>query len=84
MARIFFQNAKIFLESVAITADKILLEYLVNACSEIVTLDHFGKEAGKIPLPKYSSLAGISTRRTEKEFFLRIRIFHLSENCLQI
>lgn len=71
----FFPERENLLESVAITADKILLEYLVNACSEIVTLDHFGKEAGKIPLPKYSSLAGISTRRTEKEFFYGLESF---------
>lgn len=71
----FFPERQNLLESVAITADKILLEYLVNACSEIVTLDHSGKDIGKVPLPKFSSLAGISTGRTEKEFFYGLESF---------
>lgn len=71
----FFPEQENLLESVAITADKILLEYLVNACSEITTLDHFGKEIGKVPLSQFSSLAGISTRRTEKEFFYGLESF---------
>lgn len=73
--REFFPEQENLLESVAITADKVLLEYLVNACSEITTLDYSGKETGKIPLPQYSSLAGLSTRRTEKEFFYGLESF---------
>ena len=71
----FFPERENLLESVAVTADRILLEYLVNACSEIIILDHFGKETGKVPLPQYSSLAGISTRRTEKEIFYGLESF---------
>jgi len=71
----FFSERKSLLESVAVTADKILLEYLVNACSEIITLDHSGKEISEVPLPQFSSLAGISTRRTEKEFFYGLDSF---------
>lgn len=71
----FFLEQKSVLESVAITADKILLEYLVNACSEVIILDYSGREIGKVPLPKFSSLAGISTRRTEKEFFYGVESF---------
>jgi prolyl oligopeptidase len=71
----FFPEQKNLLKSVAITVDKIILEYLVNACSEIITLNHFGKEISKVPLPQFSSLADISTRRTEKEFFYGIESF---------
>jgi prolyl oligopeptidase len=71
----FFPEREHLLESVAITTDQILLEYLVNACSEIITLNHFGKETGRVPLLKVSSLADISTRRTEKEFFYGLESF---------
>src|SRR3989344_9686042 len=43
----FFSERVNLLESVAVTENQILLEYLVNACSEIITLDHSGKETGK-------------------------------------
>ena len=65
----FFQEREHLLKSVTVTKEKILLEYLVNVCSEVIILDHSGNEVGKIPLPQYSSLAEISARRTEKEFF---------------
>ena len=71
----FFPEKHNLLESVVVTADQILLEYLVNACSEIFVLDHYGKEVGRVPLPQYSSLAGISARRTEKEFFYGLESF---------
>ncbi len=71
----FFPERENLLKSVALTADQILLEYLVNVCSEIIILNHLGKETGKVPLPRYSSLAGISTRRTEKEFFYGLESF---------
>lgn len=71
----FFPEQESLLESVAITADKILLEYLVNACSNVIILDYSGKEIGRVPLPQFSSLAGISTRGTEKEFFYGLESF---------
>lgn len=71
----FFPEQENLLESVAVTADKILLEYLVNACSEIITLDHSGKKISKVPLPQFSSLADMSTRRTEEEFFYGLESF---------
>ena len=73
--REFFSERENLLESIAVTADQILLEYLVNACSEIITLDYSGKKTGKVPLPQYSSLAGISARITEKEFFYGLESF---------
>lgn len=63
------------LESIHITKDKILINYLVNACSEVFVFDYEGKNIGKIPLPVYSSLAGISTRRNEEEFFYGVSSF---------
>ena len=63
------------LESIMTVKDKILVEYLVNVCSELLIFDYSGKEIGKIPLPKLSSLAGISGRREESEFFYGVDSF---------
>ncbi|MEX1014066.1 MAG: prolyl oligopeptidase family serine peptidase [Candidatus Paceibacterota bacterium] len=63
------------LRSFRTTKDKILIEYLVNACSEVEIFDYQGEKMGNIPLPKYSSLAGISARKTEKEFFYGVTSF---------
>lgn len=63
------------LQSVNITKDRILVEYLVNACSEITAFDHDGLEVGKIPLPAFSSLSSISTNREESEFFYAVESF---------
>jgi prolyl oligopeptidase len=71
----FIPERKFLLETVRITKSKILIEYLVNACSEVVTFDYEGKETGKIPLPPYSTLAGISSRKDEEEFFYGVETF---------
>lgn len=63
------------LESLRVTKDKIFVEYLVNASSEVIEFDRSGKETGKIPLPKYSGLAGMSTRKKEEEFFYGVDSF---------
>jgi prolyl oligopeptidase len=63
------------LESIRFTKSKILVEYLVNVCSEAVIFDYNGKEIEKIPLPKYSSLDGVSSRREEDEFFYSVNSF---------
>lgn len=63
------------LENLSVTKSKILVEYLVNACSEVCVLNYDGKEIEKIPLPPYSSLAGISARREEDEFFFGVESF---------
>lgn len=71
----FIPEREFLLESMRVTNSKILVEYLVNACSEVVIFNYEGKETGKIPLPKYSSLAGISARRDEEEFFYGVDSF---------
>jgi len=63
------------LKSVAVTRDKILLNYNVNVSSEIVILNHFGKKIGSIPIPEHSSVTKISSRITEKEFFYAVASF---------
>lgn len=63
------------LESIRFTKSKILVEYLVNVCSEAVIFDYNGKEIEKIPLPKYSSIDGVSSRREEDEFFYSVNSF---------
>lgn len=71
----FIPEREFLFESIRVTNSKILVEYLVNACSEVVIFNYEGKETGKIPLPKYSSLAGISARRDEDEFFYGVDSF---------
>ena len=71
----FIPEREFLLESLRITKSKILIEYLVNACSEVVIFNYEGKEVEKVPLPKYSSLAGTSGRREEEEFFYAINSF---------
>ena len=65
----FIPERQYLLQSLRITKSKILIKYLVNACSEACVFDYDGKEVDKIPLPKYSNLGAISTRREEEEFF---------------
>lgn len=63
------------IEAIRVTNSKILVEYLVNACSEVIIFDYNGAETGKIPLPACSSLANISCRRDEEEFFYGVESF---------
>ena len=71
----FVPERKFLLESVGVTKDKIILQYLTNACSKVVVFNYKGKEISKIPLPKYSSLAGLSTNKIENEFFYGVNSF---------
>ncbi|PIP87186.1 hypothetical protein COW81_01620 [Candidatus Campbellbacteria bacterium CG22_combo_CG10-13_8_21_14_all_36_13] len=71
----FISEREYLLESLKVTKSKILVGYLVNVCSEVFVFDYEGIEVGKIPLPKYSSLAGISGRRDEEEFFYGVVSF---------
>ena len=63
------------LEHISITKEKIITQYLKNACSKIIIFDYLGNEKGEIPLPPYSSTAGISTNREESEFFYGVSSF---------
>ena len=63
------------LEGIALTEDKILVSYLINACSKVIIFDYDGKKQGEIPLPPYSSIAGISANTKEKEFFYGVTSF---------
>lgn len=67
------------LESLFVTKDSILAEYLVNACSKVEIFDHEGKRKSEIPLPQYSTLAGISANREESEFFYGVTSFILTK-----
>ena len=71
----FIPEREFLLETLRVTKSKILVGYLVNASSEVCVFDYSGKEVEKIPLPKYSSLAGISARRDEEEFFYEVDSF---------
>ncbi|MDO8572496.1 MAG: prolyl oligopeptidase family serine peptidase [bacterium] len=66
---------KYLLQSETTTKTKIIVTYLVDACSKVVMFDHSGKEIGEIPLPPYSSLAGISRNIEEDEFFYGVDSF---------
>lgn len=63
------------LQTLRITKSKILVEYLINSCSEVFVFDYSGKQIEKIQIPQYSSLAGISARRDEEEFFYGVDSF---------
>lgn len=67
------------LKSLFQTENKVLAEYLVNACSKVEIFDHNGQRQGEIPLPAYSMFAGISTRREESEFFYGVTSFTLAK-----
>ena len=71
----FIPEREFVLESLRVTKSKILAEYLVNACSEVRTFDYEGNATGNIPLPEYSSLAGIASRKEEEEFFYGVESF---------
>lgn len=71
----FIPERECLLETLRVTKSKILVAYLVNASSEVFVFDHDGKEVNKIPLPKYSSLTGISSHRDEEEFFYGVDSF---------
>lgn len=68
-------ETKNLLQSVDLTKEKILAEYLINACSQAVIFDHQGKKQAEIPLPPYSSLMGVSASREESEFFYGVASF---------
>lgn len=63
------------LEGLSVTEDKILLQYLVNVCSQVTIIDHGGKEIGTLPLPPFSDVSGISSRKDEKEFFYSVESY---------
>lgn len=71
----FIPEREFLLSSFKVTKSKLLAEYLVNVCSEVVIFDYEGDENGKIPLPKYTSLEDISARRDEEEFFYGVNSF---------
>lgn len=63
------------LESISATKDKILAEYLVNACSKVIIFDYDGMGKGEIPLPAFSRISGIAAYREEREFFYSVSSF---------
>lgn len=71
----FFPEKENLLASVAASEDRVLLEYRVNTCSEIVMLDYSGRELENVPLPEYSHVTAITASRTEKEFFYSVVSF---------
>ncbi len=75
----FIPEKKFLLQSVRASKSKILLEYLVDVCSQVTLLDYEGNETGTIPLPKYSSLEGVSNRRDEEEFFYGVDSFVIAK-----
>jgi prolyl oligopeptidase len=59
----------------SITADKILVRYMMDATSLVDIFDHKGNKQGKLPLPSFSSLNGLGCNRRLKEFFFGISNF---------
>ncbi len=71
----FIPEREFVIEGIKLTKDKILVEYLVNVCSEVVVFNYEGVQIEKIPLPRYSKISGISTERTGIEFFYGVESF---------
>ncbi len=63
------------LESIQISQDTLLAEYLVNACSQVKMFDFSGAVCGELPLPPLSSITVILARSDEKEFFFGVESF---------
>lgn len=63
------------LQSITITQDKILAEYLVDICSKVTLFAHNGQRVEEVPLSEYSSLIGVSARNDEQEFFYSVTSF---------
>ena len=68
-------ESEYLLESLSPTKDRILAEYLVNACAKVEIFNHDGQKQGEIPLPPYSTLSEISANREESEFFYGVTSF---------
>lgn len=66
---------KYVIEGFSVSRDKLIVEYMKNASSVAFTLNHGGKNKKEIPIPKYSSLAGVSANKEEKEFFYGVQSF---------
>ena len=73
--REFLPEEKFLLKDVYVTEDKILVEYVINVSSKVRIFNYDGKPVGDIPIPEYSTLWGMSTRKDEKEFFYSITSF---------
>ncbi len=78
---------------ISTTKDLILLEYIVNACSQLKIVDHTGQpvDGWQIELPPFSTIVGFGTNRVEKDFFLSItsftfpkKIFYLNNGAKQL
>lgn len=72
---IFVKEKKFLLNNFYISFDKILLSYLKDASYKMEEFDHKGKKIRNLPIPKYSSILGVSVRKNEKEFFVSITSF---------
>ncbi|PSO46671.1 MAG: S9 family peptidase, partial [Parcubacteria group bacterium SW_4_46_8] len=63
------------LKSFTVTANKIIVHYLVDVTSEVVAFDHDGNKQSEFPLPENSSMIGIRTDRKENRFFYSVDSF---------
>lgn len=55
--------------------NKLFVFYIKDATDMIKIYDHEGRDKGELPLPEYSSMAGITAREEEREFFFGITSF---------
>ncbi len=53
----------------AVTADRILVNYMVDVSDQVKMFDHQGKFLADLPMPAFSRLGGFSSNRDEAEFF---------------
>jgi prolyl oligopeptidase len=62
-------ESKYVLNFITFTENKILVAYLKDAYSIVKIFNYKGKHLKDLPLPPFSTIAGIGSRRDEKEFF---------------
>lgn len=71
----FIPEGQHTLVSLAVSKNKLLAHYLVNACSEVHVYDYEGKMEGTLPLPAFSTIHSIQARYYDEEFFYGIKSF---------
>lgn len=66
------REQKDLLQGIWFTPTKMILQYLVNACSKVEVKNYKGQPLGDIALPPYATLQGISVHHEHEEFFYSV------------
>jgi len=72
---VLIAESEYVIDGFSVTKDKLLVFYIVDATDSVKIYDHKGEEVGELPLPDYGSIAGITARQEEEEFFFGVTTF---------